>query len=272
MTVGALGTSLNRRAEQARDARFARVVALIVDTLFVGLLSSIATAVFGVTQVNTASFAGGGFSTWTSQTEIPAVWAASIWLVYYSVCEAMFSATPGKALNNLRVVSDDGRPLSLLSIAVRNLLRLVDVLPGMYLVGTFLVLITPYSQRLGDLAAHTAVVFREHAIEPGTSRGSSRRARLLFAGVLVALLAFTAGFDYFERPVLVIQGEFNQHMLPNRDIVTYSLGTPARTLGSVRYPITALTPTQRCSGSIGLTWDGLFGWIVTDGQMDCFPS
>ena len=42
--------------------------------------------------------------------------------------------------------------------ALRNLVRLVDVLPGFYLVGAVAIFATHRNQRLGDLAAGTLVV------------------------------------------------------------------------------------------------------------------
>ena len=43
--------------------------------------------------------------------------------------------TPGKSLNGLRVVRESGAPVTFGASAVRNVLRLVDFLPGWYLVG-----------------------------------------------------------------------------------------------------------------------------------------
>jgi len=272
MAVAAVGTGRSGRAEQARRARFSRLVALILDSIFVGILSGIATAIFGVTQLSTATSSGGAFSYWTTQAGIPVIWASAIWLVYYTVCEAMFSATPGKALNGLRVVSIDGRPLGLRGIVVRNLLRIIDVLPGMYLLGGIAVMVTSHSQRLGDMGARTTVVFRQDEIEPRTTRSSTRRARRILLALLVALLAFSAGFDYFQRPVLVIQGAVNQHQLVDQTVAAFSLGTPTRTLGTVTYPITVRTATENCAGSIALDWAGFFGWTVTGSRMDCRPD
>ena len=66
--------------------------------------------------------------------------------------------TPGKRLTGLRVVRASGAPVTFTISAVRNLLRLVDLLPGMYFVGIISVLATKQNQRLGDLAAGTLVV------------------------------------------------------------------------------------------------------------------
>lgn len=66
--------------------------------------------------------------------------------------------TPGKRWSGLRVVRVDGAPVGFVTSAVRNLLRLVDALPGIYTVGMVAVFATRRNQRLGDMAAGTVVV------------------------------------------------------------------------------------------------------------------
>ena len=66
--------------------------------------------------------------------------------------------TPGKRLTGLRVVRNGGRPVDLVSSAIRNVLRLLDFLPGMYGLGMVSVFATRRNQRLGDLAAGTLIV------------------------------------------------------------------------------------------------------------------
>jgi uncharacterized RDD family membrane protein YckC len=66
--------------------------------------------------------------------------------------------TPGKRWTGLRVLRDDGRPVDLLSSAIRNVVRLVDGLPLSYLPAMVSILATERNQRLGDLAASTIVV------------------------------------------------------------------------------------------------------------------
>jgi uncharacterized RDD family membrane protein YckC len=66
--------------------------------------------------------------------------------------------TPGKRWTGLRVVKMGGTPVTFLPSALRNILRIVDSLPGFYLVGILFVMFTRNNQRLGDLAAGTIVV------------------------------------------------------------------------------------------------------------------
>jgi uncharacterized RDD family membrane protein YckC len=66
--------------------------------------------------------------------------------------------TPGKRAAGLRVVRLGGEPPGFLAAAIRNLLRLIDLLPAFYAVGVISILVTSRNQRLGDLAAGTLVV------------------------------------------------------------------------------------------------------------------
>ena len=75
--------------------------------------------------------------------------------------------TPGKRLLKLRVIRDDGRPITLWEAIARNLLRIVDALPGLYSVGLIVVFLSSRDQRLGDIFAGT-VVIRERTDEAPT--------------------------------------------------------------------------------------------------------
>jgi uncharacterized RDD family membrane protein YckC len=66
--------------------------------------------------------------------------------------------TLGKRLLRLRVMDVQGLHLQFSQIVVRNLLRVVDALPALYLAGGLTTLCNRRNQRLGDLAANTVVV------------------------------------------------------------------------------------------------------------------
>lgn len=88
-----------------------------------------------------------------------------IYMGFFIWCEmTMGGQSPGKRATGLRVVSVDGAPISAEQSAVRNILRIVDMLPTMYAVGLVSVLVTARNQRLGDLAAGTMVV--KERVEP----------------------------------------------------------------------------------------------------------
>lgn len=68
-------------------------------------------------------------------------------------------ATPGKKAVGLRVVSVKGTPVGWSESLIRNLIRVVDVLPGCYAFGCISVMLSGHFQRLGDLAAGTIVIY-----------------------------------------------------------------------------------------------------------------
>ena len=66
--------------------------------------------------------------------------------------------SPGKALVGLRVVRRDGLPIDFRSSVVRNVMRLVDMLPANYAVGLVAMLLSDSGEHLGDHAAGTLVI------------------------------------------------------------------------------------------------------------------
>ena len=74
--------------------------------------------------------------------------------------------TIGKRLLRLRVVDAQGLKLQFSQVAIRNLLRVVDLLPGLYVIGGAAAFLTPKAQRLGDLAANTVVIRIPRIVEP----------------------------------------------------------------------------------------------------------
>ncbi len=66
--------------------------------------------------------------------------------------------TPGKRATGLRVVRESGAPVTFVTSAIRNVLRIVDILPFAYGIGMLVVFVTQSNQRLGDLAAGTIVI------------------------------------------------------------------------------------------------------------------
>jgi uncharacterized RDD family membrane protein YckC len=65
--------------------------------------------------------------------------------------------TIGKLAAGIRVVGDTGEPVRFVASAVRNIARILDFLPLLYLIGTISIIATQRGQRVGDLAAGTIV-------------------------------------------------------------------------------------------------------------------
>ncbi|WP_373894400.1 RDD family protein [Virgibacillus natechei] len=82
---------------------------------------------------------------------------------YFFICEYFFGGkTLGKRLMGLRVIQDNGHSITLLSSFIRNLLRIIDMIP-MYLTGMIMIFFHSKHKRLGDLVAGTIVVHERKA-------------------------------------------------------------------------------------------------------------
>jgi uncharacterized RDD family membrane protein YckC len=94
---------------------------------------------------------------------------------YFTLFEAFWNGqTPGKRFCKLRVIRDSGRQITLFESMTRNLVRVIDFMPGIYAVGLITMLCNRSNKRLGDLAAGTLVV-HERAIEQPIWGGSATR-------------------------------------------------------------------------------------------------
>jgi uncharacterized RDD family membrane protein YckC len=89
------------------------------------------------------------------------------WLVLYFVLEWFYpvffelsrsGATPGKSVVGIKVVMDDGLPITPAASFTRNLLRVADFLPFLFGAAIVSMLLRKDCKRLGDLAAATLVV------------------------------------------------------------------------------------------------------------------
>jgi uncharacterized RDD family membrane protein YckC len=82
----------------------------------------------------------------------------AISIVYGIVLEWRWRGqTLGKRVLGLRVIDAQGLRLQFPQIAIRNLMRFLDALPLLYLIGGVSAFVSRRAQRLGDLAANTVV-------------------------------------------------------------------------------------------------------------------
>ena len=86
--------------------------------------------------------------------------ATVLWLAYMTWMEAKHGASIGKRARGLRVVMEDGEPVTPEAALTRNLMRFLDAFPYVvpYLVGAYAVSNSPKMQRYGDRVAETMVV------------------------------------------------------------------------------------------------------------------
>ncbi len=132
-----------------------RIGAGLIDlVLLLGLFVVLGTA-FGKVSTRGLSF--------NVTVILPADWLLvavylALVLLYYFALEATIGRTVGKLLVGLRVVGRDGARPSVGAVGIRTVLRVVDWLPVLYLVGFVSMAATgARRQRLGDLAAGTRV-------------------------------------------------------------------------------------------------------------------
>lgn len=96
----------------------------------------------------------------------------AFWIILFFVLEWFYpvffelargGATPGKTAMGLKVVMDNGLPVTPAASITRNLLRVADFLPFGYAFAIVSMLVRRDYKRLGDIAAATLVVHRPRA-------------------------------------------------------------------------------------------------------------
>ncbi len=90
----------------------------------------------------------------------PLLMAMVLWLAYMTLMEAKYGGSVGKRARGLRVVMEEGGPVTPEAALIRNLMRVLDAFPYVvpYLVAVVVASRSPSIQRLGDRAAETMVV------------------------------------------------------------------------------------------------------------------
>lgn len=91
------------------------------------------------------------------------------WFGYGIVLEWFWQGkTIGKRIMRLQVIDEYALRLTFSQVMIRNLLRMVDALPLLYLVGGVSCMLSRKLQRLGDMVAGTVVVRTNRAALPDT--------------------------------------------------------------------------------------------------------
>jgi uncharacterized RDD family membrane protein YckC len=135
----------------AGDVTGIRIVAALIDIVLLFVVFIIMAALFG----DTDSKGDSSFS--VNLSGLPALVYFVIVIGYYVVLESSGGQTLGKKIMGLKVVALDGT-LTKTKVVVRTLLRIVDGLPFLYLVGIIAIVASKQKQRIGDMAAGTVVV------------------------------------------------------------------------------------------------------------------
>ncbi|MGZ4863319.1 MAG: RDD family protein [Halobacteriota archaeon] len=117
-----------------------RFVAILIDTIIIAIITGILSIPF--------------------QSQLSGAVSLLIFLLYFIVLEGAYGQTVGKMAVKIKVVKEDGSKIDYTDAVVRNVLRLIDLIPYFipYLLGAILIWTSDKKQRLGDRVAHTIVV------------------------------------------------------------------------------------------------------------------
>jgi uncharacterized RDD family membrane protein YckC len=135
-----------------------RFLGLAIDTLLQFVLY-----IAGVLLLTILGVSGvGRYLSWIPVSFVPALTILFIFCVYwgyFAFFEIVWKGqTPGKRLAKIRVIHQSGRPINVYEAIGRNLLRVIDGLPGIYGVGIVCMMISSQHRRVGDYVAGTVVV------------------------------------------------------------------------------------------------------------------
>jgi uncharacterized RDD family membrane protein YckC len=138
-----------------------RFVAVLLDMLIIVGVFLLELLVLAL--IASAATASGG----NGELDEAGKWFLALWGIfnfllfwgYFTLFEALWHGqTLGKKVMKIRVLKDSGRQITFFEALARNLVRVVDYLPGFFLVGLITMLCNKRNKRLGDLAAGTIVV------------------------------------------------------------------------------------------------------------------
>jgi uncharacterized RDD family membrane protein YckC len=135
----------------APDVVGQRIGAAIVDMILLAILFVVMSMLFGQSESGDGSFS-------VNLSGAPFIIYVLLSFGYYMGMEFKLGQTVGKKLTGIKVVSTDGQVLTPGKVAIRNILRIVDGLPFLYLVGFIAMVTSKQKQRIGDMAAGTLVV------------------------------------------------------------------------------------------------------------------
>jgi uncharacterized RDD family membrane protein YckC len=163
---------------------FSRCLALALDTVLILAITIILAQIVGALSVaaSTVPVLGRVMKDFGSGAMIVMQFAISIG--YGMVTEWLWSGrTLGKRMMGLRVIDERGLSLGLKQVIIRNLFRILDMLPStFYLLGGLSCFLTKRCQRLGDIAAGTLVI-REVESSPPSFEEFVRAERNSFSAL-----------------------------------------------------------------------------------------
>jgi len=135
-----------------QDVTGRRIAAALIDAAIIFILLIVVAKSLGDEEARE-------YSLWAETQGAPRALFFLLTFGYFFAAELVWAKTLGKHVMKLRVVREDNSKADAGPIFVRNLLRAVDWLPSLYLIGGISMFATGERRaRLGDMAAKTKVV------------------------------------------------------------------------------------------------------------------
>jgi hypothetical protein len=148
---------------------------------------------------------------------------------YYVFFEGIWhGSTPGKRNLGIRVIRQDGLPIGFREAALRNLLRVADMLPPpCYILGGLVAHFDSKGRRLGDMVAGTYVVM-ETFERAGRSASGAAWATRIEKGRSRQAVTLPRGIISAQQIGLIEQFLARRHQLTaeRRDILVWQIAEP----------------------------------------------
>jgi uncharacterized RDD family membrane protein YckC len=148
------GAESQRNLEDRYATLGERFLAVLIDTIILGVVTAIILIPLGIIALI------------GSQLGSPIGWIFGVpqllwfvtWVLYFTYFESTSGQTIGKRAMSIKVVDESGGSVDMGRMLVRNILRIIDWLPFLYIIGFILFATSSKNQRLGDLVAKTIVI------------------------------------------------------------------------------------------------------------------
>ena len=138
---------MDRFSEQDYAPLWKRVIAVLIDTVIIIAFLYALLLLKG-----------------SNSSPLILVYLFFVWLIpmaYFIISEALYGQTIGKKAMGIMVVGENKKRVGFRESFLRNVIRIVDVLPVFYILGGVLVLLTSKNQRFGDWSAKTIVIQKQ---------------------------------------------------------------------------------------------------------------
>jgi uncharacterized RDD family membrane protein YckC len=164
-----------------------RFLALTIDSLIqIGIL--IVLIIAGVVISMSYTQLSGAADKFFSQTVgaiVTIVVPFCLYWGYFAFFEILWQGrTPGKRVAGIRVIHQSGRPMTAIECIGRNLMRALDIQPGIYAVGLICMMCNKQNRRVGDYVAGTIVVHDKALDSVSPTWGDKRFGDKRFEGAV----------------------------------------------------------------------------------------